>query len=1188
MVYMCRGQCNNIRSECPAEDPNRPMSDTSTLSAVASEEGHQSGLPAQAPFVPQQPVDPNWRRSFWALIVTQFQGAFSANTFQYFLLYLVLGMGLAKERQDLLVSVIPLFFSAPFVLFSMTGGFLADRYSKRQVTIATKLIEISAMLLAVAAFFSHSMAFQLAVLFLVAMQAALFGPSKYGLLPELLPQKWLSWGNGILELGTFFAIISGMVCAAVLSERMSGHEFYVGVLLVALAGLGLATSLGIRRTPAAAPEKKFTANIFRDVFQQIGIMRRDSTLLLAVIGNTYFWFLGTLFLQTVVVFGAEVFHVPPSQNVMLQAGVALGIGLGSAVAGYLSGNKIEYGLIPLGCLGMTVMAAVMGGMAHSFASSIAILGGLGFFAGFVAVPVNALIQHRPSPETKGGVIAAANLLSFVGVGAAAGTYYLLTTAGHLYARGIFLAGAAITLAGTIYGLIILPDWFLRLILWFLTHTVYRIKLLGRDNIPEKGGALLVCNHMSFVDVLLLIATTDRPIRFLMFQDIYDLPVLKPFARMMRAIPISSELRPRDMIRSLRTASDAIRNGELVCIFAEGQISRTGQMLPFRRGMERIMQDVDAPIVPVALHGVWGSIFSFENRRFLWKFPRRIPYPVTVNFGKWLPSSSSAGEVRRSVQELLADAFVADRKPGLTVDRAFVSSARRRPFRFAAGDARVPKVLLGGVLVKTIYVARRLRPVWKGQEMVGIMLPPSVGGALVNYAATLLGLIPINLNYTASNEAIASSARQCGLTTVVTSRAFLERFPNMEIPGRTLLLEELLANPGAVEKLIALAFAWLLPFRLLKAALGARMRRDDDLATVIFSSGSTGEPKGVMLTHYNVLANVRQVTQVFILGGKDKLLGILPFFHSFGFTITMWMPPIHGIGAIFHPNPLDAKVIGELVAKYRITLAVATPTFLQAYMRRCSPEQFGSLLYMIVGAEKLTEKLSIAFEELFGLRPLEGYGCTECSPVVSVNAPGYRAPGFHQVSARRGTIGHPLPGVAVRIVDPETMQPLPANQPGLLLVKGPNVMKGYLSRPDKTAEVILDGWYVTGDIATMEDDGFLVITDRLTRFSKIGGEMVPHIKIEDRLHEFADRAEQVFAVAAVPDEKKGERIIVLHTLPEKELAAVLDKFQQCDLPSLWKPKNSQFFYVESLPYLGTGKIDLRAVKDRALAVASFTD
>jgi len=440
------------------------------------------------------------------------------------------------------------------------------------------------------------------------------------------------------------------------------------------------------------------------------------------------------------------------------------------------------------------------------------------------------------------------------------------------------------------------------------------------------------------------------------------------------------------------------------------------------------------------------------------------------------------------------------------------------------------------------------------------------------------------NYTASNEVIASCARQCNLQTTVTSKAFLERFPKIEIPGRMLLLEDVLEKPRIAEKLAALALAWLLPYRLLKAALGATRRTDADLATVIFSSGSTGDPKGVMLSHHNIAANIRQVTQVFMLGGGDKVLGILPFFHSFGFTVGLWLPAVHGIGVVFHPNPLDATSISELVSKYSVTFLIATPTFLQAYMRRCSPEHFGSLQYVLVGAEKLPERTALQFEDIFGIRPLEGYGCTECAPVVAVNGRDFRAPGFRQVAARRGTIGQPLPGVSVRIVDPETLEALPLNKPGMLLVKGPNVMKGYLGRPEKTAEVLKDGWYTTGDIATMEEDGFLTITDRLSRFSKIAGEMVPHIKIEDKLNELAGATEQVFSVSAVPDQKKGERIIVLHTLTEAELAPVLDRLAESDLPALWKPKKDQFFHVDMLPYLGSGKLDLRALKMQAAELA----
>jgi acyl-[acyl-carrier-protein]-phospholipid O-acyltransferase/long-chain-fatty-acid--[acyl-carrier-protein] ligase len=383
---------------------------------------------------------------------------------------------------------------------------------------------------------------------------------------------------------------------------------------------------------------------------------------------------------------------------------------------------------------------------------------------------------------------------------------------------------------------------------------------------------------------------------------------------------------------------------------------------------------------------------------------------------------------------------------------------------------------------------------------------------------------------------------------------------------------------------------------------------DDLATVIFSSGSTGDPKGVMLSHYNLGSNVEQLEQVFGLNQHDRLLGILPFFHSFGFMGTLSLPAMLGVGVAYHPNPLDAKTIGPLVRDYKLTFLLATPTFLQIYMRGCAAEDFGSLRVVMTGAEKLPDRLSAAFEEQFGIRPLEGYGCTECSPAVAVNTLDFRSAGFRQIGGKRGKIGHPLPGVSIRIVDPQTMEPIPFGQPGLMLVKGPNVMQGYLGRPEKSAEVLIDGetltrpsghplpsdergagsegsWYITGDIAAIDEDGFLQITDRLSRFSKIGGEMVPHIKVEEKLHELAASTEQTFVVAGVPDEKKGERLIVLHKLPSEKLQPVLEKLGQSDLPNLWKPRADQFFFVEAFPYLVTGKLDLRRIKDLAAQLVS---
>jgi acyl-[acyl-carrier-protein]-phospholipid O-acyltransferase/long-chain-fatty-acid--[acyl-carrier-protein] ligase len=704
--------------------------------------------------------------------------------------------------------------------------------------------------------------------------------------------------------------------------------------------------------------------------------------------------------------------------------------------------------------------------------------------------------------------------------------------------------------------------------------------------------------MSFVDAALLIASTDRQIRFLMYQGIYDNPIVKPFAKMIKAIPISDELHPRDMIRSLHTASEALRQNEIVCIFAEGQITRTGQLLPFRRGLERIMKDVSVPIIPVSLDGIWGSIFSFERGRFLWKRPRHIPYPVTVSFGKHMAPTSTAMEIRNEVQELQAASFDRRKEGMKTLDRAFVRSARLHPFRFMMADGKYPKVSFGSALVKTMFIAQRLKKEIGREPLVGMLLPPSVGGALTNYALMLLGRVPVNLNYTSSSEIIAACASQCNLDVVITSKAFVERFPNLLIPGKTLFLEDVLSAPRMAEKLAALVLAWLTPGALLKKMLSAgptiahpelvenskSKATVDSLATIIFSSGSTGDPKGVMLTHFNITSNIQQVSQVFMLGRRDRILGILPFFHSFGFMAALWLPAVNGVGVVYHPNPLDAQVIGELVKRYGVTFMVATPTFLQAYMRRCSPESFGSLQYVLVGAEKLPERLAQAFEDTFGIRPLEGYGCTECSPVVTVNGRDFRAPGFRQVAAKRGKIGHPLPGVTVKVVDIDTGKPLALGNAGMLLVKGPNVMKGYLGKPEKTAEVLRNGWYTTGDIGMVDEDGFITITDRLSRFSKIGGEMVPHIRIEEKLHDLAGVAEQVFAVTSLPDEKKGERIAVLTTLPDEAMTAVLEKLSQCDLPALWRPKANLFFHTEKLPMLGTGKTDLRGVREMATSLA----
>jgi acyl-[acyl-carrier-protein]-phospholipid O-acyltransferase/long-chain-fatty-acid--[acyl-carrier-protein] ligase len=1123
-------------------------------------------------------------RGFWALIITQFQGAFSDNVLKNLVVFVALfGTGMTLAEKNSYGESIAALFALPFMLFSMAGGYLADRCSKRSVMLGVKIFELLIMSLVFAGLWSWNKNLLLIGVFLMGTHSAIFGPSKYGSLPELLPEKKLSWGNGILELGTFMAIILGTVAAALMSEHFRGHQWFSGVILVALAAAGFFSCLGISRIPAADPQKKFNWFFPAEIWRQIRAMRGDRPLWLALCGNTYFNFLGMLLLLNLFFYGSETLHVGETHIGLLNVALALGIGLGSVAAGFLSGGKIEYGLVPLGAFGLSIFSALLARSSVSVEQSCCLLALLGFAGGFFIVPIAALLQHRPARDNKGQVQATANWWSFVGVFLAAGAHWLLAQKLGLSPRGIFLAGGLLTFLGAVYVLLLLPDALLRFVLWCATNSIYKIRVIGRDNLPAKAGALFVCNHLSFADALLLIAATDRPIRFLMFKGIYEKRWINPFARILGAIPVSSGQRPRELLHALQAASDAIRAGEVVCIFAEGQITRIGQLLPFQRGFERIMKDVAAPIIPVALDGVLGSPTSFERDKMVRHFPERLPHPVTVSFGAPLPPTASHIEVREAVQTLIADAWQYRRAKMEPMPRDFVRAARRHPRRFFMTDATSGAVNFGAALVKTIFLARRLKKIWRGQSMVGLFLPPSVPGALVNYAALLCGKAPVNLNYTLAEATIAHCAQQCDLKTVITSRKFLEKL-KLAPPGELIYLEDVAANPAAAEKLTAWLLARFAPFSLLKRAAGREIEVAlDDLATVIFSSGSTGEPKGVMLTHYNILSNLEQFSHILNFTHHDRILGILPFFHSFGFTVTLCLPAEIGTGVVFHPNPLDARAVGTLVRENAVTLLLSTPTFLQLYLRGVPSEDFGSLQLVIVGAEKLSARLADAFEQHFGVRPLEGYGTTECAPAVAVNIMDFRAAGFHQIGGKRGKIGRVLPGMMARLTDPENPwdgRAVSVGEPGMLLVRGPNVMRGYLGLPEKTADVLRHGWYCTGDVATMDADGFLQITGRLSRFSKIGGEMVPHLKVEERLQELAGAAETLFVVAGVPDEKKGERLVVLHRLPEDVLQTCLEKFAVCDLPNLWKPKADAFYRVEQFPLLGTGKLDLRAVKEMA--------
>jgi acyl-[acyl-carrier-protein]-phospholipid O-acyltransferase/long-chain-fatty-acid--[acyl-carrier-protein] ligase len=353
---------------------------------------------------------------------------------------------------------------------------------------------------------------------------------------------------------------------------------------------------------------------------------------------------------------------------------------------------------------------------------------------------------------------------------------------------------------------------------------------------------------------------------------------------------------------------------------------------------------------------------------------------------------------------------------------------------------------------------------------------------------------------------------------------------------------------------------------------------------VFSSGSTGVPKGVMLSHANILSNIDAIAQVFQLGPDDVIVGVLPFFHSFGYTVTLWLPMVAGFGAVFHPNPMDGKGIGALAERWKGTILVSTPTFYGGYIRKCEREQFAHVRYALVGAEKLRQPIAAAFKEKFGVTLLEGYGCTEMSPVVAVNAPDVDEDGLHQRGSQDGSVGHPLPGVVAKVVDPATGEGPLIGTDGLLLLNGPNRMLGYLGDPELTRDSLRDGWYVTGDIACIDEAGFVRITDRLSRFSKIAGEMIPHMKVEEQIQALID-TNHGCAVSAAPDDARGERLVAFYTDPLVTPAELWERLCRTELPRLWIPKRDDLRFIEQIPTLGTGKVDLRAVRTLAAGAGS---
>ncbi len=714
---------------------------------------------------------------------------------------------------------------------------------------------------------------------------------------------------------------------------------------------------------------------------------------------------------------------------------------------------------------------------------------------------------------------------------------------------------------------------------FVAGCIYRVGVHGRENIPA-GGALLLPNHSTWVDAVVLQLACPRPVRFLVFEGIYRIPWLNPIFRTIGAIPISST-RARSAIEG---AAAGVARGELVCIFPEGELSRTGTLLRLRRGFELIARDTGAPVVPVFLDELWGSIFSFEKGRYFTKWPKRIPYHVTIAFGKPLPASeATTATVRERLLALGEECY--QKRPLLQghLGVAVLRGLKRHSNRVAICDGMDnSSITRGRLLGASIGLARELQRRHPSKR-IAIVLPPGKGAVIANVAVLLAGKVPVNLNFTAGRAALASAIKRGDIPCAITANAVAKKFPDFPWPDDVIHLDTEL--PKMKRALIVwVVLSRVLPSWVLKAILKLPSRGDREEAVLLFTSGSSGEPKGVPLTHRNLLGNVSQFGQMLDLSENDAMLACLPFFHSFGCTVTLWYCLIEGVRSVTYPSPLEVAKNAELIEKFKVTILLSTATFLRGYFRKATPEQLESLQLVIAGAEKLPQDLADLFEKRFGKHVHEGYGLTETSPVVSVNLPDPPTNGREsfQPANRPGSVGRLAPGIAAEIRDPETGEKFSLHDTGMLWLRGPNVFEGYLHDPERTAEVIQNGWFKTGDLARFDEDGFLFIEGRLSRFSKIAGEMVPHETVERTIMHvlnISPEGEREIAVAGVPDEAKGEALVLV-TARELDMQDLRAKLADAGLPNLWVPKKLK--RIEKIPVLASGKLDLAAVKAAAIA------
>lgn len=1092
----------------------------------------------------------------------------------------------------------------PFILLLSPSGYISDRFAKHKVM---KFCAYSSLVLAIVITVAYSQGwFWLAFVmtFVMAIQSAFYSPAKYGYIKELFGKERLTLANGWVQavsigailLGTFFFSLgfeSLFKPTMVDKSTIVSSLVPMGWVLIAISVLEIVVLSRLPERYEGNPDRRFSlsgylslkqaSDLLKPLSHRIGIRQ-------SMIGLAMFWSIGQVLL---VAFPAFAKSVTGETNTVLIQGVfaftAIGIALGSWIAGKLSKHHIEMGLVPLGSLGFAVTLLIIPFLTSLTALSVVFLL-MGLMGGLFIVPLNALIQFHSGKEELGQMIAVNNfvqnlaMLLFL-VGSIVATYFLGVSPTQLLIFTAFVA-----LSGCLYTLYRLPHSLIRFLLSFMVSQRYRVMVQGMSNIPSNGGVLMLGNHISWIDWAIIQIASPRPVRFVMLKSIYNRWYLTWFFKLFKTIPISQGPSSKDALQAI---TQLLNDGEVTCLFPEGSISRNGQLGEFRRGYEKAIEQANAStvILPFYLRGLWGSPFSRSSDRLKQQRKTGLRRDIVVAFGSSLPKDTPTDALKQAIFDLSIESWQAYAQDLPTLGVAWIRSVKRQPGGLAMVDGNHKPLSPAKALATASVLSNHIKASTHN-ESVGLLLPTSLGGILANMAVVLSGKTLVNLNYTASSKAIKHAITFSDIDIIYSSKRFVKKLeqkgldPSQWLEGKQVVyLEDLFESISKRDIVLRFLTIRLLPSCLLERWFSTKTK-PADTAVIIYTSGSEGLPKGVQLTHTNILANLKQISDVLDTQEDDCILASLPLFHAFGLTVTQFMPLIESIPLVCHPDPTDAPGLAKMVAQYRATIMCSTSTFLRLYCKnsRVQPLMFDSLRLVVAGAERLNPSIRDAFILKFNTPIYEGYGATETTPVASVNIPDRLSISDWktQQGNKLGTVGLPLPGTSFKIVDPTTFDTLPIGEAGMILVGGAQVMKGYLNNKEKTNEVIktIDGirWYVTGDKGFVDADGFLTIVDRYSRFAKVGGEMISLSAVEAAIFEALPANDELELIAVnLPDDKKGEQVVVLinqnmsHAELKKQLLAN-------SVNPLFIPSN--LIVVDEVPKLGSGKTDVSQAKKMA--------